>query len=109
MAKPIPESEARKLMITSGLEPLVPFVNTSTKWLCRCRTCAREVSPTYSKVKKGYKGCLYCAGKKVDLEELTVLLQNLNLIPLHDYPGASTKWRMKCSVCNEEFNSSFSY
>ena len=76
MAKPIPESEARKLMITSGLEPLVPFVNTSTKWLCRCRTCAREVSPTYSKVKKGYKGCLYCAGKKVDLEELTVLTAN---------------------------------
>jgi hypothetical protein len=109
MAKPIPETEARKLMITAGLEPLVPFVNTYTKWKCRCKTCGREVFPTYSKVKKGYRGCLYCAGKKVDLKELELLIQNLKLIPLHDYPGASTKWRMKCSVCNEEFNSRYDY
>ena len=109
MAKPIPESEARDVMIAAGLEPLEPFVNTSTKWKCRCRTCGREVFPTYSKVKQGYKGCLYCAGKKVDLEELTILLQNLKLIPLHDYPGASTHWRMKCSICAEEFNSRYDY
>ena len=109
MAKPVPEVEAKKLMVVAGLEPLVPFVNTSTKWKCRCSTCGREVFPTYSKVKAGYKGCPYCAGKKVDLEELAALLQNLKLIPLHDYPGASTKWRMKCSVCGEEFNSRYDY
>jgi Zn finger protein HypA/HybF involved in hydrogenase expression len=109
MAKPIPETEAKKVMIAAGLEPLTPFVDTKTKWKCRCTSCGREVFPTYSKVKKGYKGCLYCAGKKVDLDELAVLIQNLHLIPLHDYPGASTKWRMICSKCFEEFDSRYDY
>ena len=109
MAKPIPEAEAEKLMIAAGLEPLTPFVDTKTKWKCRCTSCGREVFPTYSKVKMGYKGCLYCAGKKVDLEELAVLIQNLHLIPLRDYPGASTKWPMMCSKCFEEFDSRYDY
>lgn len=109
VAKPIPESVARELMNAAGLDPLDPFVNTSSKWRCRCKSCGREVFPTYSKVKEGYKGCPYCAGKKVDLEEVQNLLINLNLIPLHDYPGASTKWRMRCSQCGEEFNSRYDY
>ena len=96
-------------MIAAGLEPLVPFVDTKTKWKCLCKSCGREVFPTYSKVKSGYRGCLYCAGKKVDLEELEIIIQNLHLIPLHDYPGASTKWRMKCSDCSEEFDSRYDY
>ena len=109
MAKPIPETEARDLMISNGLMPLEPFVNTSTKWKCKCKICGREVYPTYNKVKSGYKGCLFCAGKKVDKEELNSLIKELNLIPLHEYPGASTKWRMKCSICGQEFNSRYDY
>ena len=107
MTNPIPESEAKELMIAAGLKPLVAFVNARTKWKCQCNTCGREVFPTYTRVKQGYKGCPYCAGKKVDLEQLAILIRNLQLIPLHDYPGASSKWKMKCSKCGEVFNSRY--
>ena len=75
MARKVNPDDARQLMIDAGLIPLVPFVNTSAKWNCRCTTCNREVFPTYSKVKSGYRGCLYCAGKKVDLQELEHILK----------------------------------
>jgi hypothetical protein len=109
MARKVNPDDARQLMIAAGLIPLVPFVNTSTKWKCRCSACGREVFPTYSKVKSGYKGCLYCAGKKVDLQELENILKERGLRPLEPYPGASTKWAMQCLVCKEEFNSRYDY
>lgn len=109
MAPKINSDDARELMIAAGLIPLVPFVNTRTKWKCRCTACDREVFPTYSKVKSGHKGCLYCAGKKVDLQELEHILQERGLQPLEPYPGASTKWAMQCLVCNEEFTSRYDY
>lgn len=109
MAKPIPESVAKALMIAAGLEPLVPFVNTTTKWKCRCSSCGREVFPIYSKVKSGYKGCPYCAGKKVDLEELDSILKERKLKPLEEYPGSSTKWVMQCLVCKEEIVTRYDY
>ena len=109
MARKVNPDDARQLMIDAGLIPLVPFVNTSAKWNCRCTTCNREVFPTYSKVKSGYRGCLYCAGKKVDLQELEHILKERKLSPLEPYPGASTKWAMLCLVCKQEFNSRYDY
>jgi hypothetical protein len=101
--------DADALMRAAGLIPLEPFVNTITKWKCRCSTCGRENFPTYSKVKSGSKGCLYCAGKKVDLVEVNIKIKSLNLIPLQEYPGASTRWKMKCAICQQEFNSRYDY
>lgn len=109
MAQRIPAEEAIAFMISAGLEPLDPFTDTKTKWKCRCIYCKREVTPIYSKVKSGRKGCPYCAGNKVDLEELQGQIATLKLSPLHDYPGASTTWKMRCQVCNEEFNSRYDY
>lgn len=59
----------------SKLELLVSFVDTKTKWKCFYKFCGREVVPTYSKVKSGYRGCLCCAGKKVDLEDAISLMR----------------------------------
>jgi hypothetical protein len=109
MASKINPKEARSLMLAAGLEPLVPFVSSKTKWKCICISCRREAFPTYSKVKKGYKGCLYCASKKVDLEKTSQQIKDLNLIPIGEYPGASKKWKMKCSICNEVFDSRYDY
>jgi hypothetical protein len=109
VAKPIPESDAIELMLAAGLEPLVPYINTVTKWKCRCITCGRENFPTLSKVKSGNKGCLYCAGKKVDLEELDSILKERKLRPLEEYPGSSTKWAMQCLVCKEEIITRYDY
>lgn len=109
MAKRINPEEARALMLGASLEPLAPFVDSKTKWKCNCILCGREVYPTYSKVKAGYKGCLYCAGKKVDLEEIAKQIKALHLVAVGEYPGASTNWKMKCSICNEVFNSRYDY
>lgn len=109
MAKPIPESEAIEVMVAAGLEPLVPYIDSNSKWKCRCIKCRREVFPTYARVKKGYRGCLFCAGKKIDLDELNSKVDNLNLTSLHPYLGANKNWRMKCRKCGEEFNSRLDY
>jgi hypothetical protein len=109
MAKKVNPEDARTLMLAAGLEPLDPFVNTSTKWKCRCVSCGRENYPTYSKVKSGHMGCLYCAGKKIDLEALDLILSERNLKPLEEYPGASTNWTMQCLVCKEEIVTRYDY
>jgi Zn finger protein HypA/HybF involved in hydrogenase expression len=109
MAMKVNSEDAHTLMLAAGLEPLVPFVNTSTKWKCRCVTCGRENFPTFSKVKSGHKGCLYCSGKKIDLEELDSILKERKLKPLEEYPGSSTKWAMQCLVCKEEIVTRYDY
>lgn len=101
--------DAEALMLAAGLEPLEPFVDSKTKWKCKCISCGREVTPAYSKVKSGYRGCPYCAGKKVDLTELDSILNQRRLKPLEDYPGASKKWAMKCLVCKEEIVTRYDY
>lgn len=109
MARKIHPEDARTLMLAAGLEPLVPFVNTSTKWKCRCVKCGRENSPTFAKVKSGNRGCLYCAGKKIDLDELNLILKERKLKPLEEYPGSSTKWAMQCLVCGEKIVTRYDY
>ena len=109
MAQKINSESAIMVMINAGLEPIVPFVNTSTKWKCRCQVCQREVFPIYSKVKSGHKGCPYCSGNKVDLKEIEKILKQRRLKPLTDYPGASTTWKMLCLKCEEIFNSRLDY
>lgn len=61
------QAEALALMVAAGVQPLVPFVNTSTKWLCECLTCHRQVSPTLANVKRGQGACVYCGHEKTKL------------------------------------------
>lgn len=55
----MPEEQARELMRRRGLEPLEPYVNSSTPWLCR-HTCGKEVRPRLSNVTRGLGLCRYC-------------------------------------------------
>jgi Zn finger protein HypA/HybF involved in hydrogenase expression len=43
------------------------------------------------------------------MDKLEELIKKLRLIPMHAYPGASTKWLMKCIDCGREFNSRYDY
>jgi len=103
------QQEANLVMLSAGVEPLEPYEKSNKKWKCKCLKCGREVYPTYSKVKAGCKGCLYCAGKKIDESELPDILKKLNLEPLEGYPGVSTPWKMRCLKCSFEFNSRYDY
>jgi hypothetical protein len=53
--------EALKFMKSIDLKPLVEFPGNNTPWLCRCLTCRAEVTPRWSDVRRGQRGCSNCA------------------------------------------------
>ena len=57
---PVDPDEAAEVMQRTGLEPLEPYPGSNLPWRCRCGTCAREVTPTYSSIQIG-SGCRWCA------------------------------------------------
>ena len=93
------ESQFVECMFQNELNPLVPYPGSHSPWKCECLKCGREVSPHYSSVKQGRKGCAYCSGKKVDPSdaEQTMLLANLK--PLEIYPGSNKIWKCLCLGC----------
>ena len=56
--------EAVAVMLAAGVRPLEPYVNVTSKWLCECQTCHKQVTPTYSNVKRGGGPCIYCGRSK---------------------------------------------
>ena len=61
----VDENEAKTQMKSSGFLPLVAYPGSNTPWRMRCKKCKKEVSPTYSNVKKGI-GCKFCSKRAVD-------------------------------------------
>ncbi|GAA1214977.1 hypothetical protein GCM10009655_12740 [Rhodoglobus aureus] len=55
----MPEEQARNIMRKQGLEPLEPYNNSMTPWLC-LHTCGKEVRPLLSNAQKGLGICRYC-------------------------------------------------
>jgi recombinational DNA repair protein (RecF pathway) len=99
--KRVDKTSAVKLMLQNGLEPLTPYSSSASPWLCKCMTCQREVTPSYSAVRGGQSGCAYCAGKKVDLQEALRLMRDKKLLPLVPYPGSANPWDSECLVCGK--------
>ena len=99
--KRIPESDAVTLMRINGLEPLEPYVNSQTKWKCRCLVCGRVVFPRYTSTKSLRSGCRYCAGNKVDVIEALTLMRAKGLEPLVKFPGSRKPWKSKCLKCEK--------
>lgn len=85
-------------MVASGLVPLEPYQGADAPWLCRHvgvdgNGCGREVTPRYSSVRGGNKGCRFCARKMVDPGKADELMRFRGLVPLDPYPGYTTPWR----------------
>lgn len=60
----VDEAAAVRIMRRVGhVEPLVSYPGSALKWRCRCLECRRIVSPTYSNVRAGHRGCGRCAWK----------------------------------------------
>ena len=96
-----PES-AVQLMKSQGLIPQAPYVNSMSKWHCKCSTCERDVYTRYNTVKTNKSGCVYCAKKKVDPDEALALMKSVGVTPLTPYPGARVGWKSTCNNCNLE-------
>jgi len=87
-------------MHAAGLEPLEPYPgHNKSKWLCRCRTCGRQVQPFYNSIQQGQKGCGFCAKNVADPLEVAKAIEAVGLEPLEPYPGATKKWKCKCKKC----------
>jgi recombinational DNA repair protein (RecF pathway) len=93
---------AVQFMKLQGFVPQEPYVNSITKWHCKCAECNRDVYPTYGSVKANNSGCLYCAKRKVDPEEASKFMNESGVLPLVPYPGARVGWQSTCRKCDME-------
>jgi hypothetical protein len=91
-----------------GVTPLVPYINSSTPWLCKCRRCNREISPKYNSVQQGSDPCSYCAKRKVDPEEAFDFMVSQGATPLGPYPGARRGWLSTCHTCSRSISPIYS-
>lgn len=58
--EPISPTDAKKLFISRGFQPLEPYKNSKTPVTAIHKVCGKEVSPTYGSMKAG-RGCKYCS------------------------------------------------
>jgi recombinational DNA repair protein (RecF pathway) len=93
--------DAINLMLKAKLEPLVPYPGSQKPWKCKCMRCGKEVTPAYTTVQAGQKGCVYCGGKKVDAEAAFRLMLSSGLTPLETYQRADKPWRCICNKCKK--------
>ena len=62
----VPAEVADQVFLDAGVEPLEPYVGSTTQRLCRCMTCGKEVRPAHNSLKNGQGGCKYCATMGLD-------------------------------------------
>lgn len=97
--KKVDPQEAFDFMVSKGLTPLEPYKRADGKWKCRCIRCLKLVTPTYSTLRQGAAGCIFCSGKKVDPQDAISLFLENNLKPLVPYTNTETKWKSECMKC----------
>jgi len=97
--KKVDPDEAFEFMISKGLKPLEPYKRADGKWKCRCIKCLKLVTPTYSTLKQGAAGCIYCSGRKVDPQDAVTLFLENSLKPLVPYKNTEAKWKSECMKC----------
>ena len=51
---------ATRVMLQAGVEPLEPYKDANTNWLCRCVSCGNEITPTLGNVSRGQGACRFC-------------------------------------------------
>ncbi|MFD8643358.1 hypothetical protein ACFV14_24045 [Streptomyces zaomyceticus] len=94
--------KAEGVMRAAGFEPLEPYRTSQTPWHCRCTTCSRESTPTYSNVSNGGTRCRFCSAKSSNAERAAAEMQAAGFQPLVPYPGRTTDpWNCRCSCGNK--------
>jgi recombinational DNA repair protein (RecF pathway) len=105
---PKSEEQATQIMRERNLEPLEPYINSTTKWKCKCLVCSSIVTPAYNSIKAGQGGCLKCAGMLVNPEEAKEFFIKNDLEPLVSYPGAGKPWKSRHTICGREVEPTYS-
>ena len=99
----VPEGEAVAEMRAKSLEPLEPYINSVSPWLCRCITCGREVTPTLASIRNGRGGCIHCARNAlVDSDVAVAEMIAAGVEPLEPYINSVSPWLCRCITCGRE-------
>ena len=61
----VDEADAITAMVNAGLQPLEPYPGADSPWRCKCVTCNRDVTPSYSSIRYG-GGCRFCSTGGLD-------------------------------------------
>jgi hypothetical protein len=97
---------AIQMMNDADLEPLENYVNSKTKWKCRCLSCGDIVYPKLNGIQSGEGGCYKCGMKTagvsntLDSEQAIQRVKAAGFTPLEPYTNAITKWKMRHNFCN---------
>ena len=96
------KSDARNLFLSIGLKPLIPYPGAGKPWPSIHKDCGNKVSPTYSYIREGGKGCIYCAGlAPISEPEAIRLFKKHGFTPLVKFPGGKKPWKAKHNVCDK--------
>jgi hypothetical protein len=97
--------DLKKLMQEKRLKPLEPYVNSRTKWRCRCLNCGSVVNPTYSDLKQGSGGCRNCTlnSRILPSKILETRLKKLDLELKDKYINSRVELEVNCLICKSSF------
>ena len=109
MPAKIDSKVANAVMIDAGLKPLVPYVNSTTPWKCRCLVCSKIVEVQLQRVKYSGRSCPECGKtrRKTLLRHTEDFAYSAMLKagwrPLSSYNGKNnkSKWESECIKCGE--------
>lgn len=95
---------AAEVMRRAGLEPMEPYRQALSPWLCRCTKCGKQTSPTLARIKSGRGPCKWCAPNcPVDPEAARAAMLAAQFEPLEPYPGRNSRpWLCRCLACDSE-------
>ena len=101
----VSEKEAIKKMINAKLQPLEPYVNSHTKWKCKCLICETICYPLYATIVQRGTACKTCGTARRGIKRRTSedkainTMLKANLEPLESYTNTKTKWKCRCQIC----------
>jgi len=105
----IPEETAIQIMRSAGLEPLVPYKNSHTKWKSKCLKCGKSSSPSLASLKHQESGCRHCAtNAPIDPKFALKIMKKARLKPLEPFKNGTSKWKCECLRCGRIVHPSFS-
>ena len=105
MVKKITSEEATQILLSNGLRPVAPYINSKTRWKSIHVECGTTCYPMLEKVKLGQIGCPECrykkAAKSLRLPESKArsIMLKAGYEPLEPYVNALTKWKCKHLIC----------
>jgi hypothetical protein len=95
------EVEAIALMKKNKLKPLEPYQNKNAPWKSECLICKKIVKPSFGNIKRGQKGCKFCAKKAIDPEVALSVMRRQGYEPLDEYVNDREKWKSRCKKCKK--------